>query len=240
MKKKLIIMIVAAGLISFGGSLFFAWLTRPSPQSLPVEPNQPALADTETELEPSQPQIGMLPGTGASDSKPTSTVMEKKLKSLVYEVQVKMQEYNDKLQGLQVREQRLQLAQETLKKDIENLNNLRVELTSIVAGLKNERNKLVKSRIEVEKAEKANLIKIAAAYDRMDSASAGKILTNMCTSQLSSAAATSSGGTMGDAVKILHYMSERTKANLLAEMVNSQPELAAMLCRKLKQIAEQN
>jgi hypothetical protein len=39
-------------------------------------------------------------------------------------------------------------------------------------------------------------------------------------------------------VKILHYMTERTKAKLLAEMVNSEPKLTAALCERLKQIAE--
>jgi flagellar motility protein MotE (MotC chaperone) len=41
-----------------------------------------------------------------------------------------------------------------------------------------------------------------------------------------------------DAVKILHYMGERTKAKLLAELVNTEPKLAASLCERLKQINE--
>jgi len=43
---------------------------------------------------------------------------------------------------------------------------------------------------------------------------------------------------MEDAVKILYYMGERTKAKLLSEMVNSEPKLAAVLCEKLKRIVE--
>ena len=41
-----------------------------------------------------------------------------------------------------------------------------------------------------------------------------------------------------DAVKILYYMSERTKAKLLAEVATSEPALAAALCKRLKQIVE--
>jgi hypothetical protein len=39
-------------------------------------------------------------------------------------------------------------------------------------------------------------------------------------------------------VKILHYMTERTKAKVLAELVTSEPQLASLLCQRLKQISE--
>ncbi|MHC4571754.1 MAG: hypothetical protein ACYS0C_06730, partial [Planctomycetota bacterium] len=94
--------------------------------------------------------------------------------------------------------------------------------------------KLLKSRVEIAKSEKANLLSIAAAYDKMDSASAGKILTNMSQMQDGSGSTT-----FDDAVKILHYMTERTKAKLLAELVTSEPKLAAVLCQRLKQIIEE-
>lgn len=238
MKKKLIIIITTVGLTSFAGAFAFAWLTKPAPTAPPNEPNQSTLAGKESELKLQEPEVSTLSIASVSDGTMKTTVMEKQLKNLVYEVQEKMKEYNDKLQSLQTWEHRLQLAQETLKKDIENLNNLRIELASIVASLKNERDKLAKSRIEIAQAENANLVKIATAYDRMDSTSASKILANMCSSQAQSTGSVSADSNMNDAVKILHYMSERTKANLLASLVDSQPELAAALCRKLKQITE--
>lgn len=43
---------------------------------------------------------------------------------------------------------------------------------------------------------------------------------------------------MDDAVKILYYMSERTKAKVLAEVVTTQPQLAAILVQRLKQVTE--
>jgi peptidoglycan hydrolase CwlO-like protein len=158
---------------------------------------------------------------------------EKQLKSLIYDIQGKIQEYNDKLQSLAVREQRLQIAHNLIASDIEELNNLRVELASSVARLRSERDRLLKSRVEIAEAEKVNLVSIAATYDRMDAASASKILTNM------SKMASDRGGTnLDDAVKILHYMAERTKAKVLAELVTSEPKLAAALCQRLKQIVE--
>jgi chromosome segregation ATPase len=246
--KKLIIITAAAGLISFAGAFAFAWLTKPTPiiQSTSQE-DQSLLNKQQADLELPQPKFSPAAITEVSDETIKQTLPEKQLKNLVYEVQQQMQEYDKKLQSLQQREKRLQIAHETLKKDIENLNNLRTELASIVANMKEQRDKLLKSRIEIANAEKANLVKIAAAYDKMDAASAGKILTNMCKSQIQNVQSANldlgelsrAENNMSDAVKILHYMSERAKAKLLAELVTSEPELSAVLCRRLKQIVEQ-
>jgi flagellar motility protein MotE (MotC chaperone) len=70
---------------------------------------------------------------------------------------------------------------------------------------------------------------IALAYDKMDATSAGEILTNI--SEAKNAAA-------DDAVKILYYMSERTKAKVLASIAETEPAISAYFCRQLKQIVE--
>lgn len=240
MSKKLIIMTAAAGLVSFAGAFVIGWLTKPAIRS--GEPNQPTLVSGETGAKLPLPRAGTTSSViGAGDSSVKRAMTEKQLENLTIEVREKMQEYNNKLQSIKTQEQRLQMAQEVLKKDIENLNTLRVELASMTAGLKEERDKLLKSRLEIVQAEKANLVSIAATYDKMDASSASKILTNMCTGgqpqkQIGDGRRWASG--FDDAVKILHYMTERTKAKLLAEMVNSEPKLAATLCERLKQITE--
>jgi flagellar motility protein MotE (MotC chaperone) len=233
-------MTAAAGLVSFAGAFVIGWLTKPAIQS--GEPNQPSLASGETGSK------AALPGAGAAssvidtgDSTVKRAMTEKQLENLIIEVREKMQEYNNKLQNIKTQEQRLQIAQEVLKNDIENLNTLRVELASMTASLKEERDKLLKSRLEIAQTEKTNLVSIAAAYDRMDATSASKILSNMCGisgPQKESGDIKWKGSNFDDAVKILHYMSERTKAKVLAEMVNSEPKLAATLCGRLKQIVE--
>ncbi len=252
MSKKLIIMTAAAGLVSFAGAFAFTWLTRKPAPSQGQSPalNQSVLAGQETD--PRWQQAGLGAGSSALGSRKAGsgagtdsvvgvqggmkkTMTEKQLKSLVYEVREKIREYNNKLQSLEVQEQRLQMAADMIKKDVEELNKLQIELTSAVAGLKRERDKLLKSRIEVAKAEKVNLISIAATYDKMDAASAGKILTNMSQMQTGELG----GDSFNDAVKILHYMTARTKAKLLAELVTSEPKLAAVLSRRLKQIVEE-
>ncbi len=237
MSKKRIIMIAAAGLVSFAATFIFVWFTqKKTPPSQSPQMNQLTLADQEAELKLPPPEAGTMGTVAADDITMKKSMTEKQLKSLVHDVREKMQKYNNKLKGLELKEQRLQIAQDVLKEDVEELNNLRVELTSIVASLKGERDKLLKSRVGVAQAEKTNLMSIAATYDKMDSASAGKILTNM--KQMKSDGLGGSSG-LDDAVKILHYMTERTRAKLLAELVTSEPKLAAVLCRRLKQIIEE-
>ena len=233
MSKKRIIMMGAAGLVSFAGMFIFAWLTGAEPVSpSAIEPFE------RPTVEPSERQtveVGTISAVGAAGSDMKKAMTEKRLNSLVYEVREKIQEYSGKLEGLETREQRLQRAHNLIKKDIEELNNLRIELASTVANLKSEHDKLLKSRVKIAKAEKNNLTTIAAAYDKMDSASASKILTNMTKMQKGGIG----GSSLDDAVKILHYMTERTKAKLLAELVTSEPNLAALLCQRLKQIIEE-
>jgi len=222
--KKRIIIIGAAGLVSFAGTFIFALLTGAEPVSAPaVEPSGVPTVET-----------AAISAVGAAGSEMKKAMTEKRLSSLVYEVREKIQEYHGKLQGLETREQRLQRAHNLIKKDIEELDKLRIELASTVASLKSEHDKLLKSRVEIAKAEKNNLVTMAAAYDKMDSASASKILTNMTKMQKGLG-----GSNLDDAVKILHYMTERTKAKLLAELVTSEPNLAALLCQRLKQIIEE-
>ena len=228
MKKKLII-VTGAGLVSFAGMFVVAWLTGKTPAG--TKAAEPADSNQRSEQKLPEPHtLAMGPGT-ADDGQIKRAITEKQLMSLVCEIRDKIQEYETKLQGLKVREERLQVTHDELKKDIDELNNLRIELASTIAGLKEERDKLEKTRIEIAKTEQGNLISMAATYDRMDPASAGTILTNMSKAKT---------GSPNDAVKILHYMGDRTKANLLAELSNSEPVLAAYFCQKLKQITQEN
>ncbi len=230
MSKKLIIMTVMIGAVSFAGMFAFAWFTTTTRQVPIPEAGQTTSAQPEAGLQLTQPHMSTTSGLAAVDSTMKKAMTEKQLKSLVFEVREKIQEYDHKLGAVKIREQRLQRAQGTLKTDIEELNNLRIELASTVAVLKSEQDKLLKSRVKIAKAEKNNLISIAATYDKMAPEAAGEILTNISQAQNSSS---------DDAVKILHYMSERTKAKVLASIAESkEPAISAYFCQKLKQIIE--
>lgn len=238
MNKKTLLITATVGVVGFLGAFATGWLTRPAA----VEGSPPS-DQTNT---PARTQVagGIVPRilspspAATDDSANTRALTEEQLQELVYEVREKIAEYNRKLEALEKSKERLQIAQQTLKKDIDALNNLRVDLAATAANLKNERNMLLKARVEVEQAEKRNLVAIAAAYDRMDAARASEILTNMAVGQAQNGGGR--GANMDDAVKILYYMQERTKAKVLAELVTAEPGLAAVLSQKLKQVTEGN
>lgn len=232
MSKKFLLLTIVLGLVSFAGSFGFMWFTGKAKQK--------AIAQKQIEQET------MVPATASNNSQSvpnlepsTKYLAEQQLNNLIHELRGKMQDYDKKLDNLKVREQRLQLTQDILKQDIEKLNNLQIELASITANIKSEQDKLVKSRLEIEKQETNNLASIAATYDKMDSSSASIIITNMC-EKPDSGRETSGIKSFDDAVKILYFMGDRTKAKLLADLAVSKPELAADLSRRLKQISEVN
>ena len=239
MKKKQIIILAAAGLVSFAGAFVFGWLSGPDTASTANIQNNGMAQVHQRESVPKPPWLGP-EDPEAIDQVAESEKMamtRSQLKSLIHDIREKTLEYDTKIQSLELRKQRLELVQNDLKSDIEKLDKLREELSSLTAGLRAEQDKLLKTRVEINNNEKANLISIAATYDKMDSASAGKILSSICASGSSQSLRLKN---MDDAVKILYYMTERTKAKLLAEMVNSEPKLAAVLCQRLKRITEVN
>ncbi len=238
MSKKLIIITASAGLVSFAGAFALGWFTAPSPSGEPGEPIQPEIVSVGAVPEIPRPVAGMAGGRGAASDSERKAMTEKQLRNLVFEVREKVQEYDDKLQNLTVREQRLQRTQDTLKEEIQNLKNLQIELATIVADIKSERDKLLKTRLEVAQTEKSNLVLIAATYDKMDASSASKILVSMCSSQTQPGKIDSQSIGFDEAVKILYYMTERTTAKLLAEITTAEPKLAAFLTQRLKQIIE--
>jgi chorismate mutase len=237
MSKKRIIVMAAAGLLSFAGAFVLGWLTTGADKEQAPDALEPTVGSEEARYEVPRPQASAVDSHGPGVREMRQGMAEKQLKNLVYEVREKIEEYESRLQGLGVREQRLRLAHDMIKKDIEQLNNLRTELALTVAELKNERDKLIKSRVEITKAERENIVAIAAAYDKMDAPSAGKILASMCSDfKVGQEDPQPAESGVNDAVKILNFMTERTKAKLLAELVNSEPKLAAFLCQRLKQV----
>jgi flagellar basal body-associated protein FliL len=227
---KLIILTVLIGLVGFGGMFAFAWFTKkPAPQPVTAQASKPIEIQPKAVHDSNTPENNIDQAVTA-DEQTRKAMTEKQLKSLVYEIREKIENYNTKIHDVEQREQRLQTAQDTLKQDIEKLNNLRIELTSIVASYKDEQDKLQKSRVAIAKTEKENLVAIATFYDKMEPESAGKILTNIQQSQNSSS---------DDAVKILYYMNERTKAKVIASIAQAEPAVSAYFCQKLKQVSEQ-
>ena len=243
MSKKLIIIALAAALLTFAGAFFGArMLGRKStpPATAKTAENKtsegkPATSTTKPQAESSK-SAEAESQTTEEDTEAIKGLTEKQLKSLVYDVREKINDYETKERELGVRESRLQITQDALKKDIETLNQLRVELATMVANLKEQKNQLLATRIAITENEKANLTAIATTYDKMEAAGASKIIISMCTKQFESGR--TEGGSVDDAVKILFYMNERSRGKLLAEIVSTEPKLAAVLCQHLKKVAE--
>jgi hypothetical protein len=233
MNKKVLLITAAIGVVGFGGALAVGWFTTPAKSSAAPAPA------AEAPKGPAPTTAGaprLTPPAAASESDKLLTLTQEQLQELIGEVRETIQEYNTRLTSLEKEKERFRVAQQTLKTDIDKLNNLRTQLATAVADLKTERDQLQKARVQIEQAEKVNLQAIASAYDKMDPTRASEILVSMVKGQSSGGR----GSSADDAVKILHYMQERTKAKLLGELVATEPALAAMLCQRLKQVTETN
>jgi len=234
--KKLIMIALAAGAVSFGGAFVAGWFIKPASVVGAAEPGPNGASDAPPLLGTTTPAVLTPTLTPTTDRAGARSLTEQQLKDLIYEVREKINDYDAKVAALEKEKERLRIAQQTLTRDIETLNNLRVDLAATVASVRSERDSLLKTRVEVERTEKANLVAIAAAYDKMDAGSASEILTNMSMSQ--SRGAGSSRTSLDDAVKILYFMQDRTKAKVLEEMTTAEPALAALLSQRLKQVQE--
>ena len=238
MNKKQIILIAIAGLISFTTVSVPTWIIRKKANKAQQQAAAQAETTNEATLESAQ-------STDEQDSvnsksslftvaKPQRSITEEQFKNYVFDLREQMDEYKGKLSLLKTREEQLGLIQKTLDEDIKELEDLRVKLASTVVKLKAEREKLEISQLVISEVERINLISIAATYDKMDSASASKIMTNMCMTQPNMA----NNNGLDDAVKILRYMTDRTKAKVIAEISNAEPTLAAVISNRLKQTTE--
>jgi len=227
MGKTQIIIIGVAGLISFGtafGITSFIKKSRPVVETGTVEDNQ-----TESSPVPHLPADNVIAEAsfGGGGSGLPKSMLEKQLRGLIFDIREKMKDHKSRERELAETEQRIATARKTLLEDIDRLSKLRDQVNTRIADLKTRQESLKKSLIEIDSVEKANLVQIAATYDRMDVTQAAKIIITMASNRQ-----------LNDAVKIIHLMSERTAAKLLGEIAQTQPELSCLLSTELKKVRE--
>ena len=128
---------------------------------------------------------------------------------------------------LELKEQRVQTSLEEMYKNIEHMEDLRVKLASTATSIKQQKKALEAALVRIDGIEKKNVQKTASIYDKMKPKSASDIIINL-----------SKTNQLDYAVKIAYYMTERTAANLLAEISKSEPSLAAVISDKLRHIEE--
>ena len=238
MNKKTIILIAIISVISFTASFGTFWIVRnvlnkPLPETASAQqesmnPNQPS-ADINYDEFVEQATFH------DEVSSKLQKLTEDQLRAYIFDIREQMNEQKSRLSFISTREQQLSVTQNVISEDVKELDNLRITLAALVAEIKAEQQKLEKDMLEISQVEKENLVSIAAMYDKMDPTSASKIVTSMCKGP-SQSSESSSG--MEDAVKILKYMTDRTKAKLLAEVANTEPNLASVLCKRLKLTVE--
>jgi len=156
---------------------------------------------------------------------PTAHLGEKHLMALVRQVRGKLDDCRQREKDLAAQQRRLQVAREDLRKEAQHLETLRARLAAATAKLKETRSALEKARLEVRADEQRNLKHTAEIYDSMDPQAAADVIQDMCKNQQEE-----------DAAKVLHFMTERSAAKLLAAITD--PTLVADLCRKMKRIRE--
>jgi flagellar motility protein MotE (MotC chaperone) len=226
MSKKIIFIAAAGGLLSFAATFGLSYMKSKKAARLAAE----QLAKQQQEQAARDEAAGKMDTFTPQET--ARALTEKQLEGLIYDIRDKIRDYNKKVKSLAATEERVKVAQAQLKNEIDGLTELQTELAATVAALKQERDRLLKTRIEIEELERQNLTSIAATYDKMNATGAADIFTNM--SKLDT---TESRG-LDDVVKILHFMNDRTKAKVLAELVNTEPKLAAVLSQELKRIRE--
>ncbi len=226
MTKKHIIILALVGVCSFAATFGVTWMLKRRSVDIPPVPQAAGAAQPagRTAPTPSTPRVPTLTG-GAGARAPS--MGETELAGLIDDVRATIRDYESRQDELTEQNQRLALARKTLQEDIERLTSLNAQLAATLNDLRRQEQQLRDTRLEVSQEEKANLERLAAAYDKMDAAQASKIMVNMMTSNQ-----------MADAVKIIYYMSERTAAKLLGEIAGAQPNLASALSLELKKVKE--
>lgn len=231
MKKMKIIIMATVGIIGFVGTFAARFFVMKANMAAVVPV---AAAMTGTEQDTTDYSDG---GSYGLDMEPrviptasgtlTRSMSEKQLKSLIFDIRSEMKLHLKKKRQLKEEEERIQLARESLLQDVDELSRLREELASAISYLKERQGSLERTMIEVDAAQKANMLKIAKRYDSMATKDASNIMITM-----------NKNKQLDDVVFIIYYMKEKNSAKLLAEISKTEALLASVLTTRLKSIKE--
>jgi len=224
MKKRQILMLTLAGMLSFVSVFAVSWFfTRNSTEALPsAEPSQAAA--TNTANEPGSDQFAYL--ASVAQQQPMG-MTERQLQSLMQDIRNKSRDYQKREQALDTKAERIEITSQSMQDDINRLNELRNKLSQILSDIEQKQERLQESIVEIEGIEQENFKRLASTYEKMDVTQACRIMVNMAVSNQ-----------LQDSVKILYYMNERTAGKLLGEIATAKPELASVICMQLKHVKE--
>lgn len=226
MKKIHIIIIAASGILSFAGMFgITSFIKKSQSEALgAVVAEQLAASEVEDDFALKPPAE---PSYGGNSGGLQKSMLEDQLRNLILVVRETIQDQKSTERDLAAEEKQIQMAHETLLADIDRLSKIHDQMKFTISVLKSREASLDNILLEIETTEKKNLVRIAAAYDKMDVTQSSKVIINMASNQQ-----------LDDAVKILYLMSERTAAKLLGEIATSKPELASLLTIELTKVKE--
>jgi flagellar motility protein MotE (MotC chaperone) len=226
MTKLQLIVLILTGTLSFGAAFGTGFILKRNKAMAATSAAASAVSTAAQAKTQTGKPGSFLPATLTENFSGT-TLSENQLKSLICDLQEKMEDVRDRQQENEQNTERINITRQTLAGEIEQLNQLRENLNQTLLTLQEKERSIRDSLTEIEAVEKTNLVKIAATYDKMDTTQSAKILTTMA-----------SNNQIKDAVKILYYMSERNAGKLLGEIGTTRPDTASELSLQLKQIKE--
>lgn len=230
MNKKMLILTISAGVLIFGISLGIGWLMSENDDTDIDRTAQ----QTKTEPDSNQTEPELVDASESTTDEFSRNISERELKRLLVETRDTLKEYKQKINNLEKKQTRINTIRKIVEKDLRELDELRSELTQASSEMKSKISRLEKLKVEIDESKRDNLVALASTYDTMDSSSASNILANMA--RLPGEDEKS----INDAIKILYFMSDRTRGKLLEKLSENEPELAAVFCNKLKFITETN
>lgn len=222
MKKVHIIILSLIGIVSFAAAFGTGFILKRN-KAIAATAKAAAAASAQTATPSAKTETPEDPTKNLNET----ALPENQLTSLIYDLRQKVEEAKNKQKEIEQDALRVKITHQTLASEIEQLNQLRENLNQTLLTLQEKERSIRNNLTEIESAEKANLVKLAAYYDKMDPTQSAKILTTM-----------TANNQIKDAVKILYYMSERTVSKLLGEIATTKPETASALSLLLKQIKE--
>ncbi|MBW8014761.1 MAG: hypothetical protein FVQ82_01120 [Planctomycetes bacterium] len=234
MNKKQIIIIAGVGLIFFALSFTVGLFTR-KPKEAVADGKTPEDAQVVKSPDGSPDAIDQTWMGGAATANNfqakqanfDKSLTIKQLNSLIFEMRSKLTEFTIKEKMLDEKEARVQMAIDELHKNIKALEELRVKLAVTVSSIKQQQTVLDERLLIIEEIERTNLQKNASIYDKMKAQQSAEIMINLIKQKQ-----------LDSVVKLAYYMTERTSANMLAEINKKEPELAATISDKLRWIEE--
>lgn len=234
MNKKRIVIIAGIGLICFALSFTVGLFTRKAKKQA-AEANKTespqvveSLSDNPDQIDPTSTS-GIVPANNfrAKQVNLGRSLTIKQLKSLIFEMHSKLTEFEIKEKMQAEKEGRIQMSMEELQKNVKEMEELRVKLVAQISSIKQQQTVLDEKLITIGIVEKNNIIKTASVYDKMKPLPASESMINLTKSSQ-----------LDYAVKIAYYMTERTSANLLAEITKKDPKLAANMIERMRWIEE--